>query len=154
MLLALGIGAAAQLLTLSDALTAASLQAGVEVQRAVRAQLDNFMILSAPILLITLAVGWLPLQAQLRLRAIGVGVWALLAAVSGRWLSPRLQELSAGLGRAFDGLPDGATGVADWGQLSTISQTVLFAQLAVGLILLLWSVTSFGPKRSYGGIQL
>ena len=153
-LLALGIGAAAQLLTMSDALEAASLESSAQVRSIVRAQLDGFMILSAPVLLLTLAVGWLPLQSQLRSRAIGVGVWALLGALSARWLNPRLETLRAQLGRALDGLPPTAVGAADWVQLTAISRTLLVAQLVVGVILLLWAVTASGPKRTYGGIQL
>ncbi len=153
-LLALGIGAAAQLLTMSDALEATSLESSAEVRSIVRAQLDGFMVLSAPLLLLTLAVGWLPLQSQLRSRAIGVGVWALLAALSTRWLSPRLETLRAQLGRALDGLPPTAVGAADWVQLTAISRSLLVGQLVVGVILLLWAVTASGPKRTYGGIQL
>lgn len=153
-LLALGIGAAAQLLTLSDALSVASLQIGSEVQTAVRAQLDGFMIIAAPILLVTLGLGWVPLQAQLRARIIGVGVWTLLALVSGQWLSPQLVAVRGQLGRAIDGLTTGAPGLADWSQLATISESLLVAQLIVGVFLLLASMISIGPKRSYGGIQL
>ena len=153
-LLALGIGAAAQLLMISDTLDGAHLQWGADVRAVVRAQLDSFMILSAPFLLITLAIGWAPLQAQLRTRAVGVGVWAVMGAVSARWLSPQLQGIRSELGRALDGLPGSTPGLADWAQLSTISQTLLFAQLALGVLLLWWAVTATGPKRSYSGIQL
>ena len=153
-LLALGIGAAAQLLMMSDVFDVAGRQPGAEIISLVRAQLDGFMILSAPALLLTLAVGWVPLQARLRSRAAGVGLWALLAIISGRWLSPRLETVRGELGRALDGLPGGAPGAADWAQLSTISHSVLVAQLLVGVLLLLWAMSSSGPKRSYGGIQL
>ena len=153
-LLALGIGAAAQLLTLSDALSTAGLEAAADLRAVVRSQLDGFILFSAPILLITLGVGWVPLQVKLRTRIIGVAVWAVLALVSVRWLSPRLASVKAGLGRALDGLPATAAGAADWSQLSTISHSLLIAQLVVGLTLLLMSVTATGPKRSYGGIQL
>ena len=151
-LLALGIGAAAQLLMLPDALP--TLQASAEIANQLRAQLDGFVILAAPPLLLTLALGWMPLQAQLRSRAIGIGVWAILALVSGRWLNPRIEAAQARLGRALDGLPSDAAGVSDWAQLSTVSHALLIAQLAVGILLLLWSMTAGGPKRSYGGIQL
>ncbi|MEO1336681.1 MAG: hypothetical protein AAFV29_13605 [Myxococcota bacterium] len=153
-LLALGIGAAAQLLTMSDAFSGSGLQTAAEVKSVIRAQLDGFMVVSAPILFLTLTVGWVPLQAQLRSRMIGVALWALLGLVSAQWLNPRLSEIRGGLGRSLDGLSASAPGGADWAQMSTISHTLLVAQLVVGLVLLLMSVTASGPKRSFGGIQL
>ncbi len=154
LLLALGIGAAAQLLMMSDALSAVPLQHGAQIREALRAQLDGFMLLSAPVLLVTLGMGWVPLQAQLRPRVVGIAALTILSAVSGRWLNPALVELQDRLGRALDGLPSDAPGTADWTQLSAISHAVLLGQLAVAVVLLLLSITSSGPKRSYAGIQL
>jgi len=104
-------------------------------------------------LLLTLFSGWAGLRVPLRWRAGGTLLMTASAALSGRYLTPRLMALEAAMGRPVDDLAAADPLVLQYLMLQRYSAAALILTAALALWLLVVAVRQAAPRR-LGGIEL
>lgn len=127
-----------------------SLHAADALLRDILARVDTFGLVAGPLVLLSLLMGWAPLQVPLRNRVVGILAATLLAAVSGRWLSPRRAELVAELGRRLEDVDPGAPRLVELVQLEQIGLGLLAAHGLIATLLIAAAVRGSQPRRRYG----
>ena len=148
----LWLGAGALVLLLGSLIpeTLDSRQAAEAVMSAARARLDLYGTLAGPVVLVTLAAGWAPMQVPLRFRALLALGATGAAAFSGQYLVPRMREVMDAMGRPLEDLPPADPFVAEYLDLSTASMGALALQVAAAFLLVALGVAASKPKRRYG----
>jgi hypothetical protein len=121
-----------------------------EVITAALAKIDLFGIFAGPLLLVTLVAGWLPLQTPLRLRALITLGMTVAVGVSGQWITPRLVQIQAAMGRPLQDMDPTSVAMIEYDQLHTVSSGLMVFHVAAALLLLVLSVRASRPKRSFG----
>ena len=121
-----------------------------ELVRKVLEHFDLFGLVAGPIVFVTLFLGWVPLGVRLRLRAVGALIMTVMVGVSGRWLSPKMVELLAAMGRPIDDVDAGDPLMVQFTNLHTASEAIMTAHVALALALLVASVLSATPKPKFG----
>ncbi|MCA9551822.1 MAG: hypothetical protein KC933_17425 [Myxococcales bacterium] len=130
-----------------------SRQAAEAVLAATRARLDLYGVMAGPGALITLAVGWVPMNVPLRLRVFLCLAATGAAGFGGQYLLPRMNELMAAMGRPLEELPATDPLVGQYLELSTVSFVALAVQVAAAFLLTLTAVAAAKPKKRYGGLE-
>lgn len=112
--------------------------------------LDAFGLAAGPLALLTLAVGWAPLQVPLRARALGLVAATLIAVISGRWLGPRRAELVAELGHRLEHADPASERAIELAQLQQVGSSLLLVLAALTALLTAAAVASSRPRRRFG----
>lgn len=151
-LLSLWLGASAFFMVLAPTLfeIVSSRHEAAQVLTAALAKIDTFGIVAGPLLLLTLFAGWLPLQVPMRWRAIIAVIMTVAVGVSGQWVTPRLVELRAAMGRPLQDMDPQAIAMIEYEQLHTISSGLMIAHVVGALLLVVLAVRASKPKRSFG----
>ncbi len=150
----LGAGALCILLVFLVPETLDSRQAAEAVLSATRARLDLFGLLAGPVLLLTLAVGWVPLMVRLKMRFFVTLAGTGAAALSGRYLVPKMREVMDAMGRPLQDLPSTDPLVTQYLELSVASLGTLGVQVLAALLLVVTAVAAGKPKKQSYGIEL
>lgn len=120
-----------------------------QLVRDLLSTIDGGALLAGPLLLLTLFMGWAPMQVPIRNRAFAVVLATVLAGVSGRWLGPRRAELLAGLGRRLEDADPASPQVVEIVQLAQIDLGLLVAHGILAAVLVVAAMRA-GPKRRFG----
>lgn len=117
---------------------------------------DLFGLVAGPAILLTLMVGFMPLNAKLRLRATAAAVMTVLTGVSGRYVTPRMLELRDAMGLSVADVPMNDPMKIDFTNFSTASQWMLAVHVALALYLLITAIAATSPRRrgGFGSIEL
>jgi hypothetical protein len=150
----LGAAALCLLLVFLVPETLESRQAAEAVLAAVRSRLDLYGVVAGPAALLTLAVGWLPLNVPLRFRSLLTLLATGAAGLSARYLVPRMAELMAAMGRPLEDLPATDPAVRQYLELSSYSLVALGVQVGAAFLLTLTAAAVQKPKRRFGGLEL
>lgn len=118
--------------------------------RDLLARIDLAALVAGPLLLVTLIVGWAPIQVPIRNRAVGVVVATLLAGVSGRWLAPRRAELIAALGRRLEDAEASSPLLVEIVQLAQIDLGLTTAHGLLAALLVVAAMRASQPRRRFG----
>lgn len=110
---------------------------------------EGWAALGAPLLAVTLVLGWLPLQTPLRRRFL---VWLALSAsalLSRRWMAPQIVELLDGLGAPWEAAAGSASAqeLANWVDASSWN---LLAQVFLSALLVVGAMTASRPRPRHG----
>src|SRR5205823_10037593 len=108
--------------------------------------IDLFGLIAGPFLLLTLLLGWLPLQAPIRLRLGVVLLMTIAVGISGRWLTPTMIRLRASMPRIEDVDPSDPLKV-QFGQLHAVSTGLMGLHLTLALVLMVRAIVGRTPKR-------
>lgn len=150
----LGAGALCSVLVFVVPETLDSLQAAEAVLSATRARLDLFGMAAGPVLFLTLMVGWVPLMVRLRMRLFVILAGSGAAALSGRYLVPKMRELIDAMGRPLQDLASADPLVSQYTQLSVYSLGTLGVQVLAAFLLVVTAVAAGKPKKQSYGIEL
>ena len=150
----LGAGALCLLLVYLVPDTLESRQAAEAVLSATRARLDLYGVMAGPAALLTLAVGWVPLNVPLRARVLVTLAATGAAGFSGQYLIPKMAEIMAAMGRPLEDLPVTDPLVLQYLDLSAVSLGALGLQVAAAFLLTLTAAAAAKPKKRYGGLEL
>jgi len=130
-----------------------SRQAARDLLTTVLAHLDLGFLLMSPVVALTLFVGWIPLGVSLRLRAVGILVLPVLAAVSRHWITPTMEELRQSMGATLDDIGSSDPLLMQFANLDVASSAVMIVHVALAALLLVSAVVATTPKQRHG-IQL
>lgn len=112
--------------------------------------IDLFGLVAGPFLLLTLLMGWLPLQVPIRLRMALIAVMTIATGVSGRWITPAMVKLRAAMGSSIEDVDPADALKVQFGQLHAVSTSLMGLHLALALVLLVLAIVGSQPKRKFG----
>ena len=112
--------------------------------------IDWFGLVAGPVLLVTLFTGWVPLQVPLRLRALVTIGMTVAVAASGQWVTPRLSELMAAMGRPLQDMDPAHETMVEYAQLHDVSSGLMLIHVAGALLLVVTAVLASRPKQRFG----
>jgi uncharacterized protein DUF4149 len=112
--------------------------------------IDLFGLIAGPFLLLTLLLGWLPLQAPVRLRMVLIVLMTIATGVSGRWLTPAMIKLRESMGRRIEEVDPSDPLKLQFGQLHALSTGLMGLHVTLALILMVLAIIGATPKRKFG----
>lgn len=155
-LLALWVGGGALIMAIvaPDAFhVLSSREEAANLVAAVVAAFDLFGLFAGPGLLVSLLAGWLPMKTRIGLRTFLVLLATAGVVVSGRYLTPRMNDIRAQLGKPIDQVELGNPLLIEFGNLHLASTAIMGLHVFLALVLLIVAVVSSTPKRR-GGIEI
>jgi hypothetical protein len=111
---------------------------------------DLFGTVAGPFLVMTLVLGWLPLQAKIRIRMGAIIVMSIAAACSGRFLTPTMIDLRHSMGRSIADVDPSDPMKIEFGRLHAISTGLMTLNLILALVLIVLAIVSSAPKKKHG----
>ncbi len=127
-----------------------SRQAAGDVIALIMDNFDLYGLFLGPLILISLFVGYAPLAVPLRLRALATVVMTVNVGISGRWLSPKMVDLRAAMGRPIDQIAAADPLKVQFMNLHTASEAIMLVHVVLAVLLLIAAVVSTVPKRKHG----
>lgn len=124
------------------------------IEVAVLAQLERWALVATPVLLVTLFAGWVPLQAPLRNRFLGILVCGALMFGSHQYVTSEQQVLLDSLGQRVEFLRPEATEAVLWARLTRNSRWLWGVETGLVVWLLIAATLPVRPKRRRLGIDL
>lgn len=113
-------------------------------------QVDFFGLLSGPLLLITVLVGWSPLGVPVGMRSLLTVAMTVATAISGRWLTPELLRLRLAMGRRIEDVDPTDPLRTEFARLHGVSTTLMILHTTLALVLLVYAVAPSSPRRRFG----
>lgn len=113
-------------------------------------QIDLFGLIAGPVLLVTLFLGWVGQGVPVKLRALFVVLMTVATGVSGRWLTPEMVRLRQAMGRKIEDVAAADPLKVEFGQLHTVSTSLMAAHMLLAFLLIIYAVAATAPKKKYG----
>ena len=125
-------------------------QMTAELMSTVTGHLDLFVLVTSPLILLTLIVGYFSLGVPIRARILVSVLVAGLVAVRSQWLAPKMITIHQAMGRPLEDVSASDPMKLQYVNLEVAFQWLHWTQLGLILFLLVFAVTSSTPKPKFG----